>query len=122
MKKKTIKGLAEIYHKYNAFFIDLWGVVHNGVKLYPGAIEVLINLKKLNKKFVLLSNAPRPSKNVEKFLINLKMDKTIAKNVFTSGEAALRSLKKNIYGKNFIILGPKEILICSKNLKEIKKA
>ena len=72
MKKKAIKGLAEIYHKYNAFFLDLWGVVHNGVKLYPGAIEVLINLKKLNKKFVLLSNAPRPSKNVEKFLINFQ--------------------------------------------------
>tara|TARA_B100001971_G_scaffold29151_1_gene23501 strand:+ start:362 stop:637 length:276 start_codon:yes stop_codon:yes gene_type:complete len=90
MKSKKIKGLAEIYHKYDAFFIDLWGVVHNGVKLYPGAIEVLKNLKKLNKKFILLSNAPRPSKNVEKFLLNLKMEKAFAKNVFTSGEAALR--------------------------------
>jgi len=114
--------LAEIYHKYNAFFIDLWGVVHNGVKLYPGAIEVLINLKKLNKKFVLLSNAPRPSKNVEKFLINLKMDKTIAKNVFTSGEAALRSLKKNIYGKNFYHLGPQRDTDLFKEFERNKKS
>ena len=122
MKKKAIKGLAEIYHKYNAFFIDLWGVVHNGVKLYPGAIEVLINLKKLNKKFVLLSNAPRPSKNVEKFLINLKMDKAIAKNVFTSGEAALRSLKKNIYGKNFYHLGPQRDTDLFKEFERNKKS
>jgi len=99
MTKKTIKGLSEIYHKYDVFFIDLWGVVHNGMQLYPGAIEVLENLNRLNKRFVLLSNAPRPSKNVEKFLLNLKMDKIFVKTVFTSGEVALKSLEKNIYGE-----------------------
>ena len=99
MTKKTIKGLNEIYHKYDVFFIDLWGVVHNGIQLNPVAIEVLENLNRLNKRFVLLSNAPRPSKNVEKFLLNLKMDKIFAKTVFTSGEVALKSLEKNIYGE-----------------------
>ena len=73
MTIKTVKGLKEIYNKYDVFFIDLWGVVHNGIQLYPGAIEVLENLNRLNKRFVLLSNAPRPSKNVEKFLLNLKL-------------------------------------------------
>ena len=107
MTKKTIKGLGEIYHKYDVFFIDLWGVVHNGMQLNPGAIEVLENLNRLNKRFVLLSNAPRSSKNVEKFLLNLKMDKIFVKTVFTSGEAALKSLKKNIYGEKFYHLGPK---------------
>ncbi len=94
MTKKTIKGLVEIYHKYDAFFIDLWGVVHNGIQLYPGAIEDLENLKKLNKRFVLISNAPRPAKNVKKFLLKLKMDKFFVKVVFTSGEVALKSLEK----------------------------
>ena len=107
MTNKIIKGLSEIYHKYDVFFIDLWGVVHNGIQLYPGAIKVLEKLNKLGKKFVLLSNAPRPSKNVEKFLLNLKMNKIFAKNVFTSGEAALKSLEKNIYGEKFYHLGPK---------------
>ena len=107
MTKKTIKGLSEIYHKYDVFFIDLWGGVHNGIQLNPGAIEVLENLNRLNKRFVLLSNAPRPSKNVEKFLLNLKMDKIFVKTVFTSGEAALKSLEKNIFGEKFYHLGPK---------------
>ena len=107
MSKKIIKGLREIYEKYDAFFIDLWGVIHNGIQLYPGAIGVLEKLYKLNKRFVLMSNAPRPSKSVEKFLINLKMDKIFVKNIFTSGEAALKSLKRNSYGKNFYHLGPK---------------
>ena len=78
-----------------------------GFNLYPDAINVLENLNKLNKRFVLISNAPRPSKSVEKYLINLKMDKAFLKNVFTSGEAALQTLKKNVYGEKFYHLGPR---------------
>ena len=50
MIKKTIKGLGETHENYDAFFIDLWGVIHNGVKLYPRAIEVLVNLYKIKKR------------------------------------------------------------------------
>ena len=71
MKMKLIKGLRQVQSKYDAFFIDLWGVIHNGVQIYPEAIEVLENLNKLNKRFVLISNAPRPSKSVEKYLLSL---------------------------------------------------
>ena len=60
METKLIKGLNQIQSKYDAFFIDLWGVIHNGIKPYPGAVEVLENLNTLNKRFVLMSNAPRP--------------------------------------------------------------
>ena len=106
MKTKLIKGLSQVQDKYDTFFIDLWGVIHNGVELFPDAIEVLENLKKKDKRFVLMSNAPRPSKNVEEFLMKLKMDKSLTRNIFTSGEAALKSLQANIYGKFFYHLGP----------------
>ena len=126
MIKKVIIGLREIYKHYDAFFIDLWGVMHNGIHLYPGAIEVVENLYKLKKRFVLMSNAPRPSKNVEKFLLNLKMDKIFAKNIFTSGEAALKSLQQKIYGKIFYHLGPKRDASIfegfEKNKKNLKDA
>ncbi len=52
MRTKIIEGISQVHNKYDAFFIDLWGVVHNGVKLYPEAIKVLKNLNKLNKRFV----------------------------------------------------------------------
>jgi len=125
MIKKKIEGLRQIHEKYDAFYIDLWGVIHNGIQLYPNAIEVLENLNKLNKRFILMSNAPRPSKNVQKFLLKLKMNKFLTKNVLTSGEAALKSLKKSTYGKFFYHLGPKrdrslfkELEKNSKNLEE----
>ena len=41
MVKKIITGLREVYENYDVFFIDLWGVMHNGFHLYPGAIEVI---------------------------------------------------------------------------------
>ena len=107
MDSKHIKGLNQIQSNYDAFFIDLWGVIHNGVHLHSEAIEVLKKLNKLGKRFVLISNAPRPSKSVEKYLINLNMDKAFLKNIFTSGEAALQTLRTNIYGKKFYHLGPK---------------
>ena len=106
MKTKLIKGLSEVQEKYDTFFIDLWGVIHNGIQLYPGAVDVLKNLNKLNKRFVLISNAPRPSKSVQKYLLNLKMDRVFLKNVFTSGEVAIQTLKENVYGKKFYHLGP----------------
>jgi len=118
METKLIRGLSEVQSKYDAFFIDLWGVIHNGVQLYPNAINVLENLNKLNKRFVLISNDPRPSRSVEKYLINLKMNKAFTKNVFTSGEATLQTLKKNTYGEKFYHLGPER----DKDLiKEFKK-
>ena len=126
MGTKLINGLSQIQSKYDAFLIDLWGVVHNGVHLYPRAINVLKNLNELNKRFVLLSNAPRPSKSVKKFLLNLKMDKVFLKNIFTSGEAALQTLKKNVYGKNFYHIGPQRdkdlIFGFEKNQTSLKKS
>tara|TARA_Y100000590_G_C15584878_1_gene963764 strand:+ start:396 stop:1214 length:819 start_codon:yes stop_codon:yes gene_type:complete len=120
METKLIKGLSQVQSKYDAFFIDLWGVIHNGVKLYQEAINVLENLNKLNKRFVLISNAPRPSKSVEKYLINLNMDKSYVKNIFTSGEAALQTLEKNIYGKKFYHMGPKRDLDLIEKFKKNK--
>ena len=126
MNKKKIRGLSEIYNKYDAFFIDLWGVIHNGIQLHPEAINVLENLNTLNKRFVLMSNAPRPSKNVAKFLLKLRMNESLTKNVFTSGEAALRSLENKIYGEKFYHLGPERdndlFEKFKKNKKDIKNS
>ena len=37
-------GLSSIVDQFDLFFIDIWGVVHNGIKLYPDAINVLESL------------------------------------------------------------------------------
>ena len=88
-------GLSSIAHNYDLFYIDLWGVVHNGIKLYEGAINTLKELKKNNKDFVLLTNAPRPNETVKNFLEKMGMEEQFRNHVFTSGEAALNYLNKS---------------------------
>ena len=44
-----IQNLSEIHSEYGCFFIDLWGVVHNGVSLFENVKETLRSLKKENK-------------------------------------------------------------------------
>jgi HAD superfamily hydrolase (TIGR01459 family) len=55
---------------------------------------------------VLLTNAPRPNKTVQKFLEKMGMDKVLRELVFTSGEAALNYLKKSFLYKKFYHIGP----------------
>ena len=99
-------GLSSIADNYQLFYVDLWGVVHNGISLHHEAIKTLKEITKKNKDYILLTNAPRPNNAVKSFLEKLGMEKEIRDHVFTSGEAALNYLKKNLYGKSFFHVGP----------------
>ena len=103
---RELNHLSEVFDAYDTFVIDLWGVMHNGIKLNARAIEAVNQLKKSSKKIVFLSNAPRPSAKVIDFLLKMKMDKQYLSNVMTSGEAAMHAINNNIFGKKFFHLGP----------------
>jgi ribonucleotide monophosphatase NagD (HAD superfamily) len=100
------KGLRSIAKNYDIFYIDLWGVVHNGITLHKYAIEVLEEITRAKKEYVLLTNAPRPNKIVKSFLEKMGMNKEIREKVYSSGEAALSYLKKNLLDDKFYHLGP----------------
>jgi HAD superfamily hydrolase (TIGR01459 family) len=106
IKNLDKNGLKSIVSNYDIFFIDLWGVVHNGIKLYDNAINTLNRITEIKKKYVLLTNAPRPNQTVKNFLIKMGMDKNIFDNVYTSGQAALNYLKKNHSDDDFYHIGP----------------
>jgi HAD superfamily hydrolase (TIGR01459 family) len=100
------EGLRSIVNDYDLFFIDIWGVVHNGIILHQKAIETLLEIEKLKKDYVLLTNAPRPNNTVKIFLDKMGLSKNIQKKVYTSGEAALNYLKKNHLKEIFYHIGP----------------
>jgi len=100
------KGLKSIVENYDIFYIDLWGVIHNGISLHNNAIEALEGIIKKNKEYVLLTNAPRPNKTVRSFLEKMGLNEEIRKKVYSSGEAALCYLKKNFLNEKFFHLGP----------------
>ena len=49
-KKLDLTGLKSIADNYDLFYIDLWGVIHNGIKLYDEAINVLKEISKKAKR------------------------------------------------------------------------
>ena len=117
---KKLNHLSEIYKNYDTYIIDLWGVIHNGVKLNSKAIDAVKNLIQNKKKVVFLSNAPRPSKEVKKFLQELKMEDQYLQNIMTSGEAFMLALQKENYGKLFFHIGPERDSSVFFDIKENK--
>ena len=100
------KGFKTVAKEYDLFFIDIWGVLHNGISIFNNSLEVLNELENLKKEYVLLTNAPRPNFVVKRFLENMGLDKNISNKVYTSGEAALEYLTLNYKEKKFFHIGP----------------
>ena len=121
-KNLNNEGLQSIADNYDLFYIDLWGVVHNGIKLHEQAIITLKELLKMNKNFVLLTNAPRPNKTVKIFLEKMGMDKDLRDHVFTSGEASLNYLKKFHQSDKFFHIGPPRDFDLLSDFKENRSA
>ena len=117
VKNLDQEGLKSIVNRYDLFFIDLWGVVHNGIELYENSINVLDNLAAANKDFILLTNAPRPNETVINFLKKMGLKKYF-ENVFTSGEAAHKYLISELGKKNFFHIGPPRDFDLFKNIEK----
>ncbi len=86
MSFKIVPGLSSFADNYDAYILDLWGVVHNGVKPYPGALECMAKLREGGKSLLLLSNAPRTNTFVREFLQGIGVPQDAYDNILTSGD------------------------------------
>lgn len=107
-KTTIINGISEIVDKYDYYIIDLWGVLHDGTKAYPNALEALKYLHKNKKKVILLSNAPRRSRKALDKLNELGFTKDLYDYILTSGEVTYKYAKNEVNGKNFFYIGPEK--------------
>ena len=98
--------LKEIEDKYNIFFIDLWGVIHNGLELFQSVKNVLNRLKKKNKIIFFITNAPRRSFVIADQLNDFGLSKIFYDHIISSGEITWLSLKKNYEKKKCFMIGP----------------
>lgn len=107
----TITSLAPIHHLYDVFIIDLWGVMHDGISAYSGALDALKQLKESGKKVIFLSNAPRREHAARTQLETrgIPNDLGVYDGLYTSGEDCHRALCEGTYsrfGQTFFHLGP----------------
>jgi HAD superfamily hydrolase (TIGR01459 family) len=82
----------ELDPKYRLILCDIWGVVHDGVNLYPGASERLKQWQDQGRCVVLLTNAPRTAEAVEQQLARIGLPRDGYDFVATSGEAGIQAL------------------------------
>ena len=97
--------------KYRLILCDVWGVVHDGVNLYPGAADRLNQWRQQGRCVLLLTNAPRTADAVEQQLGRIGLPRDAYDAVATSGEAGIEALNAIGHAVGFVGTGgDREIL------------
>ena len=78
--------------KYRVVLCDLWGVVHDGVRLYPYAAERLTGWRRDGRKVILVTNAPRTADVIERQLGRIGLPRDAWDGISTGGEAGNAAL------------------------------
>ncbi|MEZ5833896.1 MAG: TIGR01459 family HAD-type hydrolase [Dongiaceae bacterium] len=95
LSTRLIRGLGDIAGGYDAFILDLWGCLHDGLAVYPAALEALKRLKAAGKQAIILSNAPRRAQEVATRIGEMGITPELYDRLFTSGEETWRELSQN---------------------------
>ena len=92
---RDVADLATLAERYDVFFVDQFGVLHDGTLPYLGAVEALVAMKAAGKTVVLLSNSGKRSAANERRLIDLGFRPGSWDLFLTSGEVAWERLRSD---------------------------
>lgn len=91
---------------YTALYCDLWGCLHDGVRVFPAAVAALERFRAGGGTVVLLTNSPRPSGGVAQQLDALGAPRSAWDLVVSSGDAAQAALAAGQFGQRVYHIGP----------------
>jgi HAD superfamily hydrolase (TIGR01459 family) len=101
---ERIEGLREVAPRYQAILCDVWGVLHNGVEVWPGAVEALSSFRNGGGHVVMITNAPRPHGPVLAQLEKLGVPQGVFDAVLTSGDVTRNLIRQK--GRGIYHIGP----------------
>ena len=97
--------------RYRLVLCDVWGVIHNGVEIYPGAARRLQQWRSERRCVILATNAPRTADAVKQQLERLGLCGDAYDFIATSGEAGIEALNRVGRPVGFIgTAGDREVL------------
>jgi len=79
-------GLARLAESHDHLILDLWGVLHDGVRAYAHAVETLRRLRAAGKQILVLSNAPREVAVVREQMRRLGLSDDLYDLLMSSGQ------------------------------------
>lgn len=100
-----LSGLREMAGSFDAFMLDIFGLLHNGVVPYPGTLEALQELRALGKKICLVSNTPRLPDEVTADLDKMGIPRNHYQHIVTAGLSARQDLLDHHRGKKIWFTG-----------------
>lgn len=101
----VLSGLSDVADDYDVLFCDVWGVIHNGRESFAPALDALSAFRRTRGPVVLVSNAPRPSRDVVPQLRALNVPDDAWSAFVTSGDASRVELAKRSPGPAWAV-GP----------------
>jgi HAD superfamily hydrolase (TIGR01450 family) len=96
---KMIETLDDVVDGYAALFCDVWGVLHNGIDVFEGAVAALRRARQKGVAVVLITNSPRPRQGVIDQLAAMGADPDCWDRIVTSGDVT----------RDLISAGPRRI-------------
>ncbi|WP_321335572.1 TIGR01459 family HAD-type hydrolase [Breoghania sp.] len=100
-----LPGLSNIADDYDGILCDVWGVIHNGVRVNPGATEALSRFRDKGGRVVLITNAPRPNPPIYEQLESLGFPRHAFDSIVTSGDVTFALLHAH-EGDTVVHIGP----------------
>lgn len=103
---QLIASLDEISAPYDVLYCDLWGCLHNGKTLFPGAVAALQKFRQRGGAVVLLTNAPRTRHAAKKRLVTMGLPDDAYDVIAASGDATQEAMLTGAAGRKLWHLGP----------------
>lgn len=105
----VLESIAPLVPTTDVWFLDIWGVLHNGVRPFAGCVEACRAFRQQGGKVMLVSNSPRPRDGVIRQLEQIGVDPEAYDDAITSGDVS-RRLIANYAGQPVWHLGPERDL------------
>src|SRR6476660_2849621 len=105
----VLGSIGELGKSYSAWLVDIWGVMHNGVRAFPAAVEATRRFREQDGIVVLLSNSPRPSEGLQRQLRSLGVTDPSFDDTVSSGALPRHELAQHP-GARIFHLGPPRAL------------
>lgn len=100
-----LDGLSGLAPRYDAWLCDVWGVLHDGVRVFDAAAATCRAFRAQGGTILLVSNSPRPASRVVQQLDRFGMPREGYDGIVTSGDVT-RAILRDRPGARVFHLGP----------------
>lgn len=91
---QTIASIRDIAHQFDGFIIDQFGVLHDGQRPYPKALDTLDYLISQGHRIVIVSNSGKRSHTNIKRMSQLGFERHLYTEFVTSGDVAFHLIQE----------------------------